>query len=224
MSVQTIILYGNRLYDVVTYSTNQDPQSFSATLSDTATLSDSEVQNGNKALSDSATLADVQIVTTGIKGLSDTSTLAEILSFVQNSIRSMSDVLQIDDNKVSIQQIKGFSEFIRVKDWLELHLDKVGVWTSSPAFGTHPSRIHLYGPNVFYGVDFYSSNPTVNWLPITPNVTSWSSLPAEIPEIPLYGAVLYGQKTFGSKPSVAWTNPIPTGRQNWTNANGESHN
>jgi hypothetical protein len=276
MAVQTIVLYAPRLYGVSTYSTNQDPESLSASLSDSVAMSDADTQaaikalseaiamaetwitSGTKSLSDTATMSETlakalvkatmteslsmtdarviaavkalsdlmmlsdSLVTTGIKALTESATLTE--GFLVSFLVEMSDDLLIDDAAVRIQQIKGLSDFILLNDWLELKLNKADVWDSHAAFGTRPSQIHLYGPGVYYGVDYYGSNPTVIWLPITANSTIWQTTEQSSQGETLYAEASYGQRAFGSVPAVGWTAPVSTARQAWVNFNGESHN
>ncbi len=277
MSIQTIVLFGNRLYDKTTYSTNQDPQSFSATLSDSMSMTDSEKQlaikaiaeaitmaeawitAGNKVLTDSATMtetlakalimhtltdtfsatdtrviaatkalsealavADAIIVASATKSLSDNFTLTE--QRLLQAVKVLVDSVTVEDSTISVRQIKGLSEFILLNDWLEMRWKKAEVWQSTPAFGFRPSHIHNYGPGVYYGVDFYSSNPSVNWLLQTANSAAWQMNTLEVPVLPLYAQTLFGQKPYGATPAVGWTKPDNTGRQAWTNENGESHN
>jgi hypothetical protein len=279
MAVQNIILYGDvtRLFDAETYATNQDPESFSATLSDATTLADAQIQDtikalaeaivtaetwiadGGKVLSDSATLAetfvksldmatlveslslsDAQAISaekaltdliavadtiatmSAVKPLSDAMTMTE--SRLIAAIKVLSDAMVVVDSSVQIAQIKGFSEFVRVTDWLELKLQRAGIWSVTPAFGVISSDIHLYGPGVYYGVDYYAANPRVNWLLSTPAAATWQSTEAATEGETLYADTLYSQSLYGSVPAVGWTKPDEMGQQAWTNQNGESHN
>ena len=218
MSVQTIVLYGNRLHDKTAYSTNQDPQSFSLSLSEASTLADT----GFQFLADSLALLDAAVRNDAIKALADSLGLTEQTLIA--SLKALSDELFVADSLAGFAYIKALSDFLRLKDWLELRLTRQNPWSSTATNAPRPSKIHNYGAGVYYGVDFYSSNPTVFWLLSAPNKATWESIPAVVPALPLYGAVLFGQKTFGSTPAVGWTKPVDTGKQAWQNANGESHN
>lgn len=277
MSVQNIVLYGAILYDPDTYSTNQDPQSFTATLTDTATLADLEIQNatkvaadaismaeawiasGKKVLADSAAmgetiakslamatlleslglsdarviaskkaLADVIAVADTIVTLNATKAVTEAMTLTEQrlmaAVKILAESLTVSDAKIQLAQIKGLSDFALLKDWIELKLVRAGIWQSTPAFGFKPSNIHLYGPGVFYGVDFYASNPTVAWLVSTPAQTTWEMEPTVGAVLPLYGQTQYGPQPYSATPEASWTKPVSTARQAWTNANGESHN
>lgn len=277
MATQTIVLYGNRRYDKETYSTNQDPQSFIASLSDSVSMTDSEKQAAIKALAEAITLAETW-KTSGNKVLSDSSTMTETLAKAlimhaltdtvsmsdaehQAAVKAISDALTVADtiitrsatkaltesltmteqrlmsaitflvdslivadSKISLQQIKGLTDFILVKDWVELKWKKADVWTATPAFNFRPSKIHNYGPGVYYGVDFYSSNPTVNWLLTAMNPATWKTTPTVLSQIQLYEKTSYGSKPYGSTPQVQWSKPTNTGKEAWTNNDGESHN
>lgn len=277
MSVQTIVLYGNRLYDAETYSTNQDPQSLSAILSDAMAMTDSEKQNaikaiaeaitmaetrimsGTKVLTDSSTMietlakalimhtltdsvsmsdtrviaatkalaealavADTLIVTTGTKALTESLTMTEQRLIA--AVKILVDSLTVADATVNILQDKGLSDFILLKDWLELRWQKANVWQITPAYNFRPSSIHNYGPGVYYGVDFYSSNPSVNWLLQTASPATWQMTSLVVVTPPLYAQTLYAGKPYGATPAVGWTKPVNAGQQAWTNENGESHN
>lgn len=217
MSVQNIVLYGPRLYGSSTYSTNEDPESLSLNLTDTANIADAQFQ----FLQDALVLLESAITTDGIKALAESLSMTE--SMFLNAVRNFSDSLLLQD-AILLQQIKGLSDFIIVKDWLDLKLDRANIWQSTPAYGFRPSNIHLYGPGVYYGFDFYAANPTVNWLLSTPNATTWSDNSQGATETPLYADVLYSQTTFGAIPAVGWTRPTSTTQRTWTNNNGESHN
>lgn len=218
MAVQTIVLSGNRLYDVPTYSTNQDPESLTANLSDSTSLTDTDF----KFVKDAISIVDNAITRNSIKALAESLSMSE--TRLVSALKHLADAIITEDSSVLIQQIKGFSEFIRVKDWIELKLDRAGIWQSTPAFGFAPSQIHLYGPNVYYGFDYYAANPSVNWLLTALNSTTWLMTEAATQSETLYAQTLFSQSLFGSVPAVGWTNPISTAQQAWTNNNGESHN
>lgn len=218
MAVQTIVLYGSRLYDAETYSTNEDPESLTATLSDSMAIQDT----GFQFLADAIAMLEAAITTDGIKALADSLSMTESQLIAATKI--LVDSIDVQDASVQLQQIKGLSDFILVKDWVELQLLRAGVWSESPAYGFRPSNIHLYGPGVYYGFDFYSSNPTVAWLIATPATTTWEMSPAVGASLPLYSQTQYGSQPYSGTPAVGWTKPISNARQNWTNENGESHN
>lgn len=276
MSVQTLVLFGSRLYDEPTYSANNDPESLTATLSDSMTMTDSEKQSaikviadaismadawktsGNKVLSDSTTMTDTiakalimhtltdvvsmtdtrtlaaikalsealaiadTIRVTGTKGLSDSLTLVE--QRLMSAVKILLDTLTVADLTVKLLPNRGLSEFIRLKDWLELKLLRANIWQSTPAYGLHPSALHLYGPGVYYGFDYYSSNPTVTWLLETRNTTVWQAQAFTVAEQSLYAQTFYGQSPFSTSGQTGWTKPIADTQPTWVNFNGESHN
>ena len=218
MAVQNIVLYAPRLYASSTYATNEDAESLELDLFDDTELTDTDFQ----FLKDVLTLLEAAIVTDGVKPLADSLSMTE--EALINSIKALIEELSVEDAPLVLQQIKGLSDFILVKDWLALKLQRANIWQSTPAYGFRPSNIHNYGPGVYYAVDFYASNPTVNWLLSTPNTATWQMVEVSAVPDPLYAQVLYSQQGYGGSPSVGWTRPVSTARQAWINNNGESHN
>lgn len=218
MSVQSIVLYAPRLYAEETYSTNQDPESLTASLSDSTTLTDTDF----KFVQDAILIIDAAIATNGIKPLAESMSMTE--AALISALKILTDSLLVADASILIQQIKGLSEFIRVKDWVELNLQRADIWSVSPAFGVTPSQIHLYGPGVYYAVDYYGANPSVNWLLTTINATTWRNNESLNQGLTLYTESLYTQRLFGTTAVAGWTKPNSTAQQAWTNENGESHN
>lgn len=116
MSIQTQVLDGNRLYGAVTYSDNNDPQTLTASLSDSSSMADADVTSGTKPLSDSETLtetiaklvqralADSSTITetrilSAIKALSDSTTLTDARNFAAN--RSLSDLISLSETWIT---------------------------------------------------------------------------------------------------------------------------
>jgi len=97
MSNQTLVLDGNRLYGAVTYSANNDPQTLTANLSDTSSLSEADVFQPAKPLADSATLTDA-IAKLVEMALSDASTLTE--ARIMNALKVLSDSSTLSDARV----------------------------------------------------------------------------------------------------------------------------
>lgn len=277
MAVQTIVLYAPRLYASSTFATNQDPESLSATLSDSMSMTDDERQlalkaiaeaitmaeawitAGNKALTESTTmtetfakavvmhtltdsfsatdarviaatkaLAEAMLIADTLVTTSGTKAFTESLTFTEQrllqAVKVLVDTVTIDDLAIDILQDKGFPEFILIKDWIELKLQRANIWETTPAFGFAPSQIHLYGPGVYYGVDYYGANPSVNWLLVEANSATWHGPDSLVFGETLFSEVLYSQASYGAVPAVSWQTPVSTARQAWTNNNGESHN
>lgn len=218
MSIETEVLYGNRLYDAPTYSTNQDPESLSANLADSATLTDT----GFQFLADALSILENAITVNGIKRLADSMSMTE--AQLISAVKLLTDSTTVTDAVLHIAQIKALTDFIVVKDWVSLNLDRADIWQTTPAFGFNPSNIHCYGANVYYAVDFYSHNPTVNWLLQTLSTTTWQMQSSTEIQQSLYAQTYYGASPFSSTGTPGWTKPVATGQQAWTNANGESHN
>jgi hypothetical protein len=218
MAVQNIVLYAPRLYASSTYATNQDPESMSVILSDSSVLTDTDF----KFIADALSVLESAIVTDGVKALAESMSMTE--QMLLDSVKILVDACTAQDAPLLLRQIKGLSEFILVKDWVEIKLLRAGIWQTTPAFGFRPSQIHLYGPGVYYAVDYYGANPTVNWLLITLNAATWRRNEATTLGETLYSETLYSQSLYGSVPTVGWTRPNSTARQAWTNENGESHN
>jgi hypothetical protein len=84
MAVQNVVLYGDpsRLFDTETYASNQDPESLTATLSDSASLSESRIEDIGQVLADLVSMAEARLLADGIKPLTDASTLSETIAKV----------------------------------------------------------------------------------------------------------------------------------------------
>lgn len=217
MAVQNIVLYAPRLYASSTYASNEDPESLSLSLTDTTAITDTDFRFFQEALS----ILDAAITTNGTKALADAMNMTEARLFA--ATRELVDLVSLDATLL-LRQVKGLSEFIRIHDWVEIKLQRAGIWESTPAFGFAPSQIHLYGPGVYYGVDYYGANPSVNWFVTELNSTTWRGADNLVLGESLYSEQLFSQASYGSVPAVNWTKPLSTARQAWTNNNGESHN
>lgn len=115
MSIQTEVLYGNRLYDKVTYSTNNDPESLSLSLSDSTSVTDSTTaESATKALAETITFTE-SLITSGIKALSDSTTMTE--TFIKKLSHAFSDTTTLSDAMV-IRAIKVLSDAFVVTDSL----------------------------------------------------------------------------------------------------------
>ena len=106
MSLQNNALYGGRLYDSATYSSNEDPQTFSVPLSDSAALSELDVQDIGQALSDLSMMTEVWHVTENTH-ISDTVLTADSLSRSLATSLSDSDTM-LDSIGKSVSKV--FSE------------------------------------------------------------------------------------------------------------------
>jgi len=102
MSNQTVVLYGNRLYDNITYSSNQDPQTFSASLSDSTSLTDARILDTiTQLLADIQALIDTRLFSSQ-KILADTENLSENLIKLLN--HSFSDSISLSDSEVLLNK------------------------------------------------------------------------------------------------------------------------
>ena len=172
MSVQNIVLYSSYLFGAPTYSTNLDPESFELDLSEIANLQDT----GFQLLEDAISIIEDAIAKGAVKPLADSVSMTE--DQFMSAVKALTDAIVAADG-VEFDQIKGLSDFILIKDWLSIRITKANIWQTTPAFGFRPSNIHLYGPGVFYGVDYYAANPTVNWLLSVRNSSNWKNFNGE---------------------------------------------
>jgi hypothetical protein len=161
MSTQTLVLYGNRLYDQVTYSTNQDSQTLTANLSDSVPLSDSRLFDLAHGLADTLILSDIAVTRSSIKALLDTLILTDSHTFID--ARMLADFLILSDLIVRIAT-KTTSDFIILNEWLSITLIKADIWTlASP----EPDLETVFAPplygKVLYSKTLYGGASFTDW-------------------------------------------------------------
>lgn len=106
MSIQTDVLYGNRLYAGPTYSSNNDPESLSLSLSDTATLTETRVDSINQVLADAMSLTET-IAKAVTRSLADSTTMTD--SEANNATKTLSESVTTSDASIRTA-IKALSE------------------------------------------------------------------------------------------------------------------
>lgn len=186
MSTQTEVLYGNRLYDQVTYSTNQDPQTFTATLSDSTSLSDARVIDTiTQALSDLATLSDARIITSGTKVLTDTETLSD--SIAKTLSHALSDSTSVTDSTVVKTITKAISELITLSE-ARIIVSGTKVLPDTVTLTESIAKILSHAFSDSTSLSDIRTITATKVIPVIPTITA---------PFPLYGQILYTGSLYG---------------------------
>lgn len=205
MTIQ--VLFGQRLYDNVLYSTNPSPQSLSTNLSDSTSLGESRIDSLNKVLPPQITLGafplygsnDFSSVVYGFNGTGvydgkiillesivhflSTKALVESLSLSESRVltiaQNLVESLSVTDSKAHIVLNPGLTDFVVLKEWLTIQLQK--------------------------------------------NNGIWSTLPTNTHAMTLFGQLLYSKPLYGFIPVITWTPSLVTVAENFTNADGKGN-
>lgn len=149
MSIQTEVLYGNRLYGAVTYSNNNDPETLTANLGDTASMVDADTTSGAIPLSDTESLADT-IIKLVEKTLAESQTLSD--SKIVEILQTLSDTFSMSD-------ALGFTAFRRSDETMAL-ADTILHTVNKALTEVTTSSQNLYAKTL-YGAHTYSGDFTL---------------------------------------------------------------
>lgn len=148
MSTTTLVLNGNRRYGSVTYSENNDPQTLTANLSDSASMADVDTAKATKPLTDTETLSDV-ITKLVNKLLADTTTLTE--ARIIEAVKALSD-------STTLSEARAFAFVLPIADILS-EVDARVMTATKVLSDITTSTPNLYSKTL-YGGHTYSSDFT----------------------------------------------------------------
>lgn len=185
----------------VLYASGYVPQTFSVTLSDSVTGTEADLVNITKALSESVTLSEAQIATI-IKILADSSTVSDS-TVVKTIEKVLTETVSVGDQKTIFFTIKQLSDFLVLKEWISIRLNKQITWVNPPADTTS----WLAG----------SAAPAATWANPSTNANIFDTL---------WGKYTYGGRNVlwgGLKPLASWSKGT-RGQSPWTNEDGHKYN
>lgn len=162
MSTNLPIPYATYTYASELYANSFVGETFVATLSDSITGTEADVIQAIKALAESLALSDSDIKKI-TKVLSDSTTITDAISKLPR--KSFSDALVTADSTVTISTIKSLLDFLVIKEWIAIDLEKNITWVqpggNENIFDTLYGK-YLYGRNS--GITLYGgARPTANW-------------------------------------------------------------
>ncbi len=246
MAIQTAVEYGNRLYSQPTYSSNQDPQTFLVSLSDTTSISESLADSINSILADLLTLVDAKVVSNK-KVLSDTVTSADTL--IASAAHPLADSVALSEARI-ISAVKVFADALASLDALSIQANAAlaetlfltdaklisAVKRLTDTLGVKDPLLTKLGKKVL--TDFIVLNEWIAiklqrggiWTDSSPSSASWATSPLD-PAVwaitsasekkdkvfPLYSLVLYGKVLYGTNQKVEWKANAPSTISGWTN-------
>lgn len=145
------------------------------TLTEAESMSDARVLRVQKILAESQGSADVFSIRLGrvfaetqamtearvmavSKVFAETVTLTPALTIA--FVTSLVDQMTISDASVQVVQIKGFSDFVLLKEWIAIKHLRANPWTETTLT---PVGLTLFG-RPLYGSKLYAANPVTNWV------------------------------------------------------------
>ena len=126
-------------------------------LSDAASISDAKLISTVKVILETLTLSETLAKTIILGTFSETLTLAQ--SFAIIFYRLLVDTLTILESRLLFTATKGLTEFILLKEWISVRLQKADPWQVKAAT---QRNIPVYG-SILYDQSLYGFTPDVVW-------------------------------------------------------------
>lgn len=146
------------------------PQTFSVTLTETVTGSEAELFSTIKRLAETVTLTEAQVKTI-TRLLADSATPSDAL--VKTVSKMFADASTVTDANAVVMTIKTLSDFLVLKEWISIRLDKSITWinpaTNANIFDT------LWGKYKFGSVVFGGLKPLASWTTGTRRQENWTN-------------------------------------------------
>lgn len=229
MATRTQVLYGNRLYGRVTYELNDDPQTFTATLSDSQASADADTITIGRNFADTQSSSDL-LVKLVAKLLTETETMSDarvmLVQKILTETQGSSDAFtaRIGQALAETQPMTEARTFAVAKAFSESV-------TMTPTFTIQFIVSLVDGMTIIDNsvvivqtkgfTDFVLLKEWVSIKLSRPN--PWTAAQHVELSLTLYAQPLYAQKLFGATPTTAWA--FPNSRQRaWTNSDGQNIN
>lgn len=103
------------------------------------------------------------------KAFVETVTLSEVFTIA--FVITLVDQMAITDANVQILQIKGFSDFVLLKEWIAIKHIRPNPWTKDSQIPLSPT---LFG-RPLYAQKLYVATPIVTWVPPTVRNRAWTN-------------------------------------------------
>jgi hypothetical protein len=178
MSSSQPTLYGAYPYAVgsasspTLYGSGYVPQTFSVSLSDAVAGTEADIVNMNIPLSESMTLTEAQVKTV-TRLLADSETVTDAVAKTIEKVLSESS--SITDSGVVVMTIKDLQDFLVLKEWISIRLNKQITWTN-PSTNANIFDT-LYGRYKYGSVLFGGLKPLASWSrgPIGAQPSVWTN-------------------------------------------------
>lgn len=126
-------------------------------LSDALSVSDAKLISTIKALIETLILSESLVKTVLLNTFSETLTTAETFAII--FYRTLLDALSILDSQIIFTATKGLTEFILLKEWISIRLQKADPWQVQ---AVTQRNIPVYG-TILYDQSLYGFTPNVVW-------------------------------------------------------------